>query len=577
VRLDLGSTVPESEVELSRGAAERHVRVHRLALLGDHPLGNPYGPGPVDIDRPDHDRERSGRLESRPAAWDESADELIDAVHCEVYCQVDLWGGWRPPEYGGLRVDRMDRRLVCLTTGPESTRCGGILEEHQSLDIVTCRTQRFDYLIQPTAVIAEEIPFAGKDLAIVGEITATAQIRGCPTMHHRLMGDELGHAPTGTGWDRGPESGLLRMGPKPGARTCDRLDVLVQTERRRHRCIVAVVADSDRYPQQMVKPRLHPRRWTPPAAVTQTATDSPLVVVPLSGTGTEDVLVDLDGSVLTGLADGRIVRVRVNERTITQVANTGGRPLGLEFDPGHMLVVCDAHRGLLRVDPASGSTDVLLTDVNGTRMKFCNNAAVAADGTIYFTDSSTRFGIEHWKGDLLEHSATGRLLRRSPEGVVTTLLERLAFANGVALAPDESYLVVAETGAYRLRRLWLTGTRPGADEPFVPVLPGFPDNVSTGSDGLIWTTVASPRNRLLDYLLPRAPRIRSVAWRFPERLLPKVKRSVRVQAYDAAGRLMHDLAGPATNFHLVTGVREHHGRVWLGSLVDSAIAYFDLT
>jgi sugar lactone lactonase YvrE len=327
----------------------------------------------------------------------------------------------------------------------------------------------------------------------------------------------------------------------------------------------------------MAKPRLRPQRWTPPAWVSQVGVESPLVVVPVTGTGTKDVLVDDDGSVISGLDDGRIVRIDVEQHTITQIANTGGRPSGLEFDPERWLVVCDADHGLLRVDPSSGTIEVLLTEIDGRPMSFCNNAAVAADGTIYFTDSSTKFGLDHWKAELLEHSATGRLLRLTPDGTVTTLLDRLAFPTGVALAPDESCVVVAETGAYRLRRLWLTGPRPGDDEPFVPVLPGFPDNISTGTDGLIWTAVASPRNRVLDFLLPRTPRLRELVWRLPERLLPKEKRSVRVQAYDAAGRLMHDLVGPATNFHLVTGVREYEGRVWLGSLVANAIAYFDLT
>ena len=33
-------------------------------------------------------------------------------------------------------------------------------------------------------------------------------------------------------------------------------------------------------------------------------------------------------------------------------------------------------------------------------------------------------------------------------------------------------------------------------------------------------------------------------------------------------------AGPA--FHMVTGVREHRGRVWLGSLVEPAVAVFEV-
>ena len=61
----------------------------------------------------------------------------------------------------------------------------------------------------------------------------------------------------------------------------------------------------------------------------------------------------------------------------------------------------------------------------------------------------------------------------------------------------------------------------------------------------------------------------------PERLQPKPKRTVRVQAYDDAGTLVHDVDLPGTDYHMVTGVREHDGRVWLGSLHEPAVAVLE--
>jgi sugar lactone lactonase YvrE len=323
------------------------------------------------------------------------------------------------------------------------------------------------------------------------------------------------------------------------------------------------------------RPSISPRRWTPPKADHPDAAAPqlpPLRVVPVPGYGTEDVLVDDAGRVLTGLEDGRIVRVSDDGGVVEMLAMTGGRPLGLEFAPDGSLVVCDARRGLLRVDLRTEAVDVLVDRVDGVRLRFCNNAAVAADGTTYFTDSTRDFGIDHWKADLLEHSATGRLLRRSPSGEVDVLMEGLAFANGVALAADESFVAVAETGAYAVQRLWLTGSRAGKQEPLVENVPGFPDNISTGSDGLIWVAVASPRDPLLDFLLPRHPALRRVAWALPDRLQPNPRRTVRVQAYDDTGRLRHDLGGTHDRFHMVTGVREHRGLVWVGSLDEPSLA-----
>jgi hypothetical protein len=49
-----------------------------------------------------------------------------------------------------------------------------------------------------------------------------------------------------------------------------------------------------------------------------------------------------------------------------------------------------------------------------------------------------------------------------------------------------------------------------------------------------------------------------------------------VIAFDSTGRRVHDLDFDATHWHLATGVREHDGRVWLGSLVQPAIAVGDV-
>jgi sugar lactone lactonase YvrE len=295
----------------------------------------------------------------------------------------------------------------------------------------------------------------------------------------------------------------------------------------------------------------------------------------VDGAAPEDVVVDGAGRVVTGVDDGRLLRVGGGGR-VEPLADTGGRPLGVELLGDGRLLVCDARRGLLAVDAATGAVEVLVDRVAGAPLRFCNNAAVATDGTVYFSDSSRRFGIDHWRADLLEHSGTGRLLRRDPDGAVEVLLEGLQFANGVALAPDESFVAVAETGAYRLTRLWLTGGGAGRTDVLVDNLPGFPDNLSCGPTGLIWIALGSPRVPLLDRLHRLHPAVRRGVWALPERLQPKPVRTLWVQAVDAGGALVHDLQGPGDRYAMVTGVREHQGRLYLGSLAERAVAVLDL-
>jgi sugar lactone lactonase YvrE len=327
----------------------------------------------------------------------------------------------------------------------------------------------------------------------------------------------------------------------------------------------------------MRRPQIQPVVWQPPKlgprARPARASLPPLTVLHVNGHGTEDVVVDDKGQVFTGVDDGRILRLTADGRRLDTIADTGGRPLGIELHPDGRLLICDAFRGLLLADRASGDIEVLVPA--GPELLFCNNAAVTGDGTIYFTDSSSRFDLRHYKADLIEHSGTGRLLRRDPDGSIEVLRTGLQFPNGVALAPDESYVVVAQTGAYRLDKLSLTGDKAGELVTIDGNLPGFPDNLSTGSDGLIWVALASPRDRALDTMHRFHPAVRKGVWALPEQLHPKEKRTVWVRAVDGSdGKLVHEFYGTPTGFHMVTGVRERDGTVYVGSLLERAIAKF---
>jgi len=301
-----------------------------------------------------------------------------------------------------------------------------------------------------------------------------------------------------------------------------------------------------------------------------------LTVIPVPGAGAEDVVVGThgpdEGAVFTGTEDGAIWRVSHDGAKVDRVAETGGRPLGIEIDLDGRLLVCDAHRGLLRVDPRTGGVEAVADSVDGVRMRFCNNAAIASDGTVWFSDSSRSYGIEDWRSDIVMATRSGRLVRRDVDGTTTTVLDGLDFANGVALAAEESYVAVAESGGCTVVRHWLTGEKAGTRDFLVPELPGYPDNIARGSDGLVWVTIASPPNALATRIRSGPIWLRRTADRIPTPLQPQPKASLRVQAYDDAGSLVHDLHLPPDDYSFVTGVREHDGRVWLGSLHQSAIA-----
>ncbi|MFR0354527.1 SMP-30/gluconolactonase/LRE family protein [Streptomyces sediminimaris] len=304
----------------------------------------------------------------------------------------------------------------------------------------------------------------------------------------------------------------------------------------------------------------------------------PLRYVAIGGRGPEDVVADSRGRVLTGVEDGRILRVdglaEPSAARVEVLAETGGRPLGLELLTDDALLVCDAELGLLRVDLRQGIVRILADSVAGQRLRFCSNAVALSDGSVCFTVSSRAYPLGQWIGDIVEHTGTGRLLRLAPGSESPeVLLEGLQFANGLALSGDESFLIVAESGARRLTRYWLTGPGAGHGEPFVEDLPGMPDNIWRGTpDGPVWVSLAGPRVPPLELLHRAAPAVRGAAARIAVRAPYRPTGMAGVLAVDDRGETVHHLARRRSGYRMVTSVCEAAGHLVLGSLWERGIA-----
>jgi sugar lactone lactonase YvrE len=300
-----------------------------------------------------------------------------------------------------------------------------------------------------------------------------------------------------------------------------------------------------------------------------------LLPVP-DGHGPEDVAVDAEGHIYSGTYEGQIWRWKPDAHAgdlPDLLADTGGRPLGIEVDPRDgSLIVCDAYRGLLRLT-ADGTITSLTYKAGGSRILLCNNAAVARDGTVYFTDSSNRFPVSHWRRDLLEHRPNGRVLAYDPASRRTEVVaEGFHFPNGVALTPDEDALLLCETVSHRLVRLSL----PDGAVRVLADLPAYPDNMSPVGDGTYWIALASPRVALAEKLLPH-PVLRRVAAVLPTRLQPRPLPYSIAALVDGDGTLLRALHGPAGRYVMATGVRQHGDTLWLGSLTAKAIARTSLS
>ena len=296
--------------------------------------------------------------------------------------------------------------------------------------------------------------------------------------------------------------------------------------------------------------------------------------LPMPGIGPEDVACAADGSFYSGLVDGRIMHWQAGGSP-REFANTGGRPLGMVFNADGDLVVADAVRGLIKVT-SDGEVVTLANEYMGRPLKFVDDLDIATDGTIWFSDASMRFGFDQTLLDFFEGSMTGRLFSYQPAtGELHVHLDGLFFANGVTLGPDESYVLINETGLGRVHRLWLKGERAGQHDFFIENLPGTPDNINYDGRDTMWIAMPSLRDGIDGFA--QTPFLRKLISVLPESALASAANiSSFVIGVNLQGQVIHNLQDPARGYNYITSATPCGDTLWLGSLHMPAIASLPL-
>ena len=292
------------------------------------------------------------------------------------------------------------------------------------------------------------------------------------------------------------------------------------------------------------------------------------------GIGPESVVCGEDGVLYTGFEDGRVVR-RLADGTVENIANTGGRPLGIKQDAAGRLVVADADKGLLAITQA-GEITVLTDSYDGERMIFVDDLDIAADGTIWFSDASTDHGMHQTMYNFVEGRRTGRLLSYDPASGETTLhLDGIFFANGVALGPEEEYVLLNETGTGRVHRLWLKGPSSGQSDIFYEGLPGTPDNITFNGTDTFW--IAQPSLRAALDVNAGNLYLRRLMSLLPLSVLNAFSGSYTfVVALDLQGNVVANLQDEAIGYPNITSAIQCGDSLYIGSLTEPAIARYAL-
>ncbi|HET9907067.1 MAG TPA: SMP-30/gluconolactonase/LRE family protein [Anaerolineales bacterium] len=294
----------------------------------------------------------------------------------------------------------------------------------------------------------------------------------------------------------------------------------------------------------------------------------------------EDLAFDMDGRIYAGSDDGNIYRLTLDPAgQVSQFeafATTGGFPLGLQFDGSGQLIVAVKDIGLMSI--SKDGTAALLTDqVEGTPITYANAIAINADGLIYFTDSSTKFD-RGWPYDVLEARPHGRLLSYDPEtGESSLIKDGLYFANGIFLAPDESYLLINESSRARISRYWLTGNQAGELDTFAENLPLLPDNISVDENGN-YLLGGMRRLPMMDKLQPNDWLKNQIA-KLPLPMLSKFP-SLKMNRYgmililDQNGKIKESLQDPTGKIFAISSARAYDGYIYISTLLGSDIARY---
>jgi len=295
--------------------------------------------------------------------------------------------------------------------------------------------------------------------------------------------------------------------------------------------------------------------------------------------GPECTAFDNQGFLYTGVMGGAVYRVNLTtlkpELYARLSADIGegcmeeedvcGRALGLEMDADGQLVMATTF-GIQRVRK-DGVVETLLTSVAGKPLRFANSLVILKDGSIVFTDSTTRWTRSTWRYAAFEAAFDGRVIRfhpSNPKGA-QVLREGVFFANGIALLPDESAVLYHELGTGSLHRLSLSTLE---DTVLFANFPGFLDNLHRSPRDTYLSAVPALHTPATRMLLQAPPYIRKAFTLFvPKALLYRVVPQVGAWIeFDAQGRVLsfHRNDGGLVTF--VTDAREHDGVMYLGSL-----------
>ncbi len=173
-----------------------------------------------------------------------------------------------------------------------------------------------------------------------------------------------------------------------------------------------------------------------------------------------------------------------DDNRVTVFRKPSGNSNGNTFDHEGRQISCEhGNRRVARYE-YDGSVTVIADSYEGRPLNSPNDAVVAEDRSIWFTDPP--YGIRgNYEGDRAESEQPNAVYRvDGNNGRITRVTDEIGAPNGLCFSPDQSLLYVADTGSGREIKVWdVDGDRLRNGRRFAQLtLPGT--NNTTSADGI---------------------------------------------------------------------------------------------
>ena len=153
-------------------------------------------------------------------------------------------------------------------------------------------------------------------------------------------------------------------------------------------------------------------------------------------------------------------------------------PYSIDWLPDGRLLVVSGREGLLLRQEADGRL-VTHADLRDLSKSPWNEIVVDGRGNIYVNGG----GPAPAPG---QHFGPGTIVLIAPDGAIRQVAEDIAFANGMAVTPDNKTLIVAESHASRLTAFDIAADGGLANRRVWADLGGFPDGTCLDAEGAAW-------------------------------------------------------------------------------------------